>query len=90
MRGTMQTEKTMGIVTKVHKCRWLKINTKVIRKNALDGAMFPHIITVRYAVAGKVYNKRKFIKPFEICPKYDENIGVWYDKSNPQKISLSY
>lgn len=84
----MMKEKTMGVVTKVHKCWWLKINTKTARKNALDGANFPHIITVRYAVAGKIYNKRKFIKPSDRCPGYDENIGVWYDKSNPGKCYL--
>ena len=37
---------TIGIVLCVKKQWWLKVNTKPIRKPALDGATFPQIVTV--------------------------------------------
>ena len=44
---------TSGTVVSVKKQWWLKVNTKVIRKGPLDGAIFPHIIKVKYMVDGK-------------------------------------
>ena len=39
-------QKTAGTVVSVKKQWWLKVNTKPIRMNTLDGATFPHIIKV--------------------------------------------
>ena len=47
-------EKTTGTVISVAKQWWLKINTKPVRMHAMDGAIFPYIIRVQYAV-GDVY-----------------------------------
>ena len=38
--------KTVGTILSVKKQWWLKVNTKPIRKHALDGATFPHIVTL--------------------------------------------
>lgn len=81
--------KTMGIVMSVRECRFFKINTKAVRRNMVDGARFWNIITVRYAVEGKIYTRKKLIPPFDICPKENADIGIWYDKANPKKIFLS-
>ena len=37
-------KETIGTVLSVAKQWWLKVNTKLIRMGALDGATFPHII----------------------------------------------
>ena len=43
------TEKrTEGTVLSVKKQWWLKVNTKAVRLGPLDGARFPHIVTVEY------------------------------------------
>ena len=41
-----------GVILAAKRCWWLKINTKPVRKHALDGAVFPYILTVRYSVNG--------------------------------------
>ena len=48
----------MGVVISVKKQWWLKVNTKPIRMHALDGAVFPHIIKVKYTVNDTEYIKR--------------------------------
>ena len=34
---------TEGVITDVKTCWWLKVNTKPVRRNMFDGALFPHI-----------------------------------------------
>lgn len=51
---------TVGTVISVKKQWWLKVNTKPVRMHALDGATFPHIITVKYSVNGQEYTRRKW------------------------------
>lgn len=89
MNREIQKLKTMGIVTNVHECKWFKINTKNMRKTFSDGAKFWNIITVRYAVDGRIYTTKKIVTPFDFCPKENADIGIWYDKANPKKIFLS-
>ena len=48
-------EQTEGVVSQVKTCWWLKVNTKPIRRNMFDGALFPHIIYFTYTVGGEVY-----------------------------------
>lgn len=81
--------KTIGKVIKVHKCWWIKVNTKPVRKHAFDGAMFPHIITVEYEVDGQTYVKKKFLNYNITCPKVGSNVDVYYDREKPKKISLN-
>ena len=81
--------KTIGRVVKVHKCWWIKVNTKPVRKHAWDGAMFPHIITVEYEANGQSYTKRKFLNYNITCSKVCSNVDVYYDKEKPSRITLS-
>lgn len=85
----MPKESTVGIVVKVHKCWWIKVNTKPIRNYALDGALFPHIITVQYKVGERIYTKKKFLHYNIICPDVNDKIDVYYDKEKPTKICLN-
>ena len=55
-------KETTGTVISVATQWWLKINTKPVRLHALDGAIFPYIIKVRYTADGKDYFKRKWIR----------------------------
>lgn len=85
----MSKEKTIGTVKKVHKCWYIKVNTKPVRTHLLDGAAFPHIITVEYNANGQTYSKRKFLNYNIACPNVGSNIDVYYDKEKPSKITLN-
>ena len=80
--------KTIGTVTSVKKQWWLKVNTKPVRMHALDGATFPHIITVKYIVDGQEYTKRKWIKACEMPPAIDSKVTVLYDGNKPEKSKV--
>ena len=45
----------LGTVIDVSEQWWFKLNTKALRMHSLDGAIFPHIVKVRYTVNGKDY-----------------------------------
>ena len=78
-------KETMGTVISVATQWWLKINTKPVRKHALDGATFPHIIKVKYTVDGKDYIKRKWIGANSQPPMEGSSVTVLYRSDNPQK-----
>lgn len=77
---------TTGEVVSVKKQWWLKINTKVIRRGALDGAVFPHILKLRYMVYGKEYVRRKWILTKHPVPVEGDTVGVVYDDMKPDRI----
>lgn len=81
--------KTVGKVIKVHKCWWIMVNTKPVRLHALDGAAFPHIITVEYEVNGQKYTKKKFLNYNITCPNVNSNVEVCYNKKKPNKIYIN-
>jgi len=81
--------KTVGKVIKVHKCWWIKVNTKPVRLHALDGAAFPHIVTVEYEANGRKYMKKKFLNYDITCPKVGSNIELYYEISNPKRIKFN-
>ena len=78
-------KETMGTVISVATQWWLKVNTKPVRRHALDGATFPHIIKVQYTVDGKVYIKRKWIGANSQPPMEGSSVTVLYCSDNPQK-----
>ena len=80
--------KTEGTVVSSKECRWLKINTKPVRSHSLDGAVFPHIITVKYTVNGKEYLKKKYVSYKLPCPKTGDRLTVLYDNSRPEKAKV--
>ena len=79
---------TKGKVTAVKTCWWIKINTKPVRSHALDGAVFPHIITFSYQVSGRDYIGRRYISCEHRCPQKGEVITVYYDKDAPVKYAV--
>jgi len=83
----MDTE-VMGTVISVAKQWWLKINTKPVRMHALDGAIFPHIIKVKYMVDGKEYTKRKWINAGKPVPAIGSPLTVLYCAEKPGKAKV--
>jgi len=81
-------QKTTGTVLKATKQWWLKINTKPIRKHALDGAIFPYIIKVQYTVDGTDYIKRKWIGATQPVPEVGSSVQVMYDSTKPSKAKV--
>lgn len=80
---------TNGRVTSVKTCWWLKINTKPVRWDYLDGAVFPHIISFRYQVDGREYCGSRYISWKVTCPRVNEAITVFFDPTNPSKYAVS-
>lgn len=81
-------EQTEGVVTEVKTCWWLKVNTKPVRRSAIDGALFPHIIHFTYSVGGQVYNGKRYVNWNKRCPVKDERITVCYEQENPEKYAV--
>ena len=81
-------QKTTGTVLKATKQWWLKINTKPIRKHALDGAIFPYIIKVQYTVDGTDYIKRKWIRAGSPVPSVGSSAKVIYSEKKPSKAKV--
>ena len=81
-------EQTTGTVISVKKQWWLKVNTKPIRMDMLDGATFPHIIKVQYEVGSIPYTKRKWIGAGRPVPALGAALTVCYCRDNPKKAKV--
>lgn len=84
----MNKETTAKVIS-VSKQKWIKINTKPIRKNSSDGAIYPHIIKISYNVDGKEYIKRKFVGAGYPVPSVGSYIKVIYDENKPSKVKIN-
>ena len=80
--------KTEGIVVDVKTCWWLKVNTKPVRQNMFDGALFPHIIHFTYTVGGQSYKGKRYVNWNKRCPEKGEKLTVYYEKDNPAKYAV--
>ena len=81
-------EQTEGVVTEVKTCWWLKVNTKPVRRSAIDGALFPHIIHFTYCVSGQTYKGKRYVNWNKRCPVRDERIVVHYEREHPEKYAV--
>lgn len=79
---------TTGIVISAQKLWWLKINTKPLRRHALDGAVFPHIIRVGYMADGQQYFKRKWIGAGNAVPSVGSSVKVVYCADKPSRAKV--
>ena len=80
--------RTTGKILKVHKCWWLKVNKSPVRLNGVDGALFPHLMTVSCSVNGKKYKKTKFIGLRENLIGIFGTVNVFYDKDKPSRCTI--
>ena len=78
----------MGTVVSFKKQWWLKVNTKPVRLHPMDGAVFPHIITVQYTVDGNTYRKRKWIGAGRPVPDVGSSLKVVYCSEKPSKARV--
>lgn len=81
-------QKTNGIVISVKKQWWLKINTKPMRNGSFDGAIFPHVIKVKYIVNNKEYFKRIWLGAGKPTPSLNSNLTIIYQKDKPSKAKI--
>ncbi len=81
-------KETKGIVFEIKKQWWIKINTKPIRMNALDGAKFPHVVKVKYEVNGNEYICKKWVSIYDELPKMNQIIKVYYEEDNPKNAKI--
>lgn len=81
-------KETMGTVISVAKQWWLKVNTKPVRMHALDGAVFPHVIKVKYTVNGTDYTKRKWIHAGHPVPSTGSAVKILYCADKPARVKV--
>lgn len=81
-------KKTVGKIVSVKKQWWLKVNTKMARKGTFDGAIFPHVIKVKYTVDGKEYIKRKWVKAQKESPLLGASVSIIYIDEKPKKAKI--
>ena len=81
-------KETEGIVVSVKKQWWLSIRTKALRTGPLDGTIFPHIMKVKYTVAGEEYTKRVWINAGLPVPKVGSAVQVLYNSDKPSKAKV--
>ncbi len=79
----------MGTVTKRTECTWCKINTKAIRRDMLDGALFPHIITFTYTVDAVPYQGKLWVGVRYRAPEKGESLRICYDPESPEKYACN-
>lgn len=83
-------EKTVGTVIAVKKLWQIKINTKPVRSHSLDGAVFPHIVTVKYTARGVEYIKKKYVRARLAPPRVGETVDVLFRKEKPSKCKIIF
>ena len=74
---------TEGTVTAVKTQWWLKVNTKPVRRHSMDGAVFPHIIHVRYRVGDREYTCRKWVRAGQRPPEAGSTVTVCCPEDRP-------
>ena len=76
-----------GRVIDVKTCWWLKVNMKPVRKDTMDGALFPHVIQICYQVDGEEYTGRRWLGPYKKCPRSAAAVTVYVDRKNPAQYA---
>ena len=77
-----------GTVTNVKTCWWMKVNTKPVRANGMDGARFPHIVEFSYTVDGTAYSGSRYLDWTVRQPAAGEYIRVYIDPERPERYAL--
>ena len=79
---------TEGVVVAVNRQWWLKVNTKAVRTNGMDGAIFPHIVKVQYTVDGQEYFVRKWYGAGWPTPGKGSRVTVSYREEKPNRAKV--
>lgn len=84
----MEKETTGTVISAVRQW-WLKINRRVGRLHGMDGAEFPYLVSVRYAVDGKTYTCRQFVGAGGYVPGVGSAVRVLYRADKPSRARLA-
>ena len=79
---------TTGTVLSVKKLWWLRLSTKAVHLGAQDGALFPHILKIRYMADWMEYTKNKWVLTKKPIPQEGDTVQLIYDDLKPEKIKL--
>ncbi len=63
---------------------------KPILTHALNGAVFPHTITVKHPVGAGEYIKKKFVRVRFIPPQVGNTVRVSYSAYDPSKCKIEF
>jgi len=77
-----------GKIVKVDRCWWLKVNTKPVRTNSYDGALFPHMAEFTYEVEGVEYRGKCYVSYTKPRPGIGQRVTVYYDPQNPEHFAV--
>lgn len=80
----------MGTVVSAAKQWWLKVSNKPMRTHALDGAVFPYIIKVKYTVDEKDFTCRKWINAGNRTRRKGALLRSFMRKIGPPKQELQF
>ena len=83
-------KRTTGTILSVKKQWWLKINTKPVRIGVLDGAIFPHVVKVKYIADGNELIKKKWLSAWTKPPCVNDPVTVIYREDKPAKFRLEF
>lgn len=87
----MNMQKTIaGTVVSVYKVWWMRFSTKTVHMGASDGAVFPHIVRVRYMLDGREHLKRRWILSKNHVPAKGDTVQLLYDDRKPEKIRIVF
>ncbi len=78
----------VGTVISVKKQWWLKVNTKPVRMHAMDGATFPHVVTVKFTADGNEIVKKKWLRSFITPPSVGNTVKVIYRTDKPTQFRI--
>jgi len=79
---------TTGTVLSVSRQWWLKINRSPVRVLGTHGAVYPHIVKVRYAADGIEYVRRKWVRAGDPVPRVGASAKVLYAGDNPKRARV--
>ncbi len=82
-----QNKTVVGRITAVKRLWWIKVNTKAVRRNTMDGATFPHVVYFVYSVDGKAYQGSKYLPASVLPPAITQSITVYYDEVYPTRYT---
>lgn len=82
-RQVQMQKETVGTVVQVAQQGWLKFNTKPVRAHSLDGSIFPHVIKVKYEVAGHEYTCKQWLDAGSRVPDEGDKVRVAYKEEKP-------
>lgn len=80
-------QQTEAIVTAVHTCWWLKINTQPIHTSS--SARHPHLVRFSYPANGSAYSGSRFISPQNHPPLAGQRFRLYYDPEHPENYAIA-